>query len=296
MEVRYRISVIIPTYNREKTIIRCLDSIFKQTYPVYEVIVVDDGSTDETLNIIKNQYSDDVRIIKQRHKGAQAARNVGVIAAKGEYIAFLDSDDEWLPKKLELQIQELARNKDAVVCGDAYIQMDWENSIPLVYRSMGEEKRTIKAGTRRILRMNGQSGNVYKLILKKSFCMFQGMLTAKKNIIDAGMLDENVPSFQEWDLAIRLAEKFEFLYIKQPIFIYHLHDGDTISKDAKSDIDGREYICEKYKYEIMSQWGSEELTNRYKELMRKCMLNKDKRFFSYFFKFLVGKMHLFILK
>ena len=105
MKEKFEISVVIPAYNREKTIKRCIDSAMRQTYAASEIIVVDDGSTDKTLNIIEKEYNGAVRVIKQKHKGAQAARNAGIRIAQGEYIAFLDSDDEWLLDKLEAQIK-----------------------------------------------------------------------------------------------------------------------------------------------------------------------------------------------
>lgn len=101
-----------------------------------------------------------------------------------------------------------------------------------------------------------------------------------------GLLDENVPSYQEWDTAIRLAKKNKFAYIEKPLFIYHLHDGETISKSAKKEIDGLEYIYEKHKEEIRSLLGKQELKQRYKGLMKKCAVYRDKRMFKYFFKYI----------
>ncbi len=137
MEINYKVTAVIPAYNREKTIKRCIDSVLAQTYPVFEIIVADDGSTDRTVDIIKQEYGSAVKIIRQNHKGAQAARNVGIMAARGEYVAFLDSDDEWLPEKIELQVQELCKNADAVVSGNGFIQMDWKEGVLIVYRGTG---------------------------------------------------------------------------------------------------------------------------------------------------------------
>lgn len=292
----YRISAVIPAYNREKTIKRCVDSVLNQIYPIYEIIVVDDGSTDKTLAIIEKEFGDRVSVIRQNHKGAQAARNTGVRVARGEYIAFLDSDDEWLPDKLKLQVQELDKNRGAVICGDGYIQTDWLKEIPTVYRNSGYNQNLNRTGTRKILRMNGKSGYVYKEVLKKSFCLFQGLLTSKENLVQIGLLDENVPSYQEWDTAIRLAEVKEFVYIHKPLFVYHLHDGETISKSSRKEIDGLEYILDKYKYEILCELGCEGLTEKYKVLLRKCLVYKDKRAVHYLIRFILGRMHIFKLK
>lgn len=292
----YRISAVIPTYNRENTIKRCLDSILNQTYPIFEIIVVDDGSTDKTVDIIEKEYAGRVTVFRQKNKGAQAARNAGIRMAKGDYIAFLDSDDEWLPDKLKLQVRELDKNAEAVICGDGYIQTDWAKNIPVIYRKSENIKRQHRTGSRRMFSLNGRSGFVYNALLRESFCLFQGMLTSKESLIKIGLLDENVPSFQEWDTAIRLAKIREFSYIHKPLFVYHLHDGETISKSQKKAIDGLEYICDKYKYEIMNQLGSKALVQRYKELMKMCALYKDSRAFQYFIKYIIGTVNIFIFK
>ncbi len=96
------VSVIIPTYNRVKTIERAVNSVLAQTWTEQEVIVVDDGSTDQTGEILK-VYGDKIRVIRQQNGGVSAARNAGIKAATGEIISFLDSDDEWLPSKTERQ-------------------------------------------------------------------------------------------------------------------------------------------------------------------------------------------------
>jgi glycosyltransferase involved in cell wall biosynthesis len=113
------VSIIIPVYNASKHIVRALDSIKNQTYKNYEVIVIDDGSTDDSSTIIEN-HGIDLKLIKQTNGGASSARNVGIKAATGKYIAFLDSDDEWLPSKLLVQITQIEKNNAliAVYCRD----------------------------------------------------------------------------------------------------------------------------------------------------------------------------------
>lgn len=290
----YKISVVIPIYNRQKTIERCLDSVLNQTFPAYEIIVVDDGSNDRTLAIIRQKYDKQVIIIKQNHKGAQVARNTGIKAAKGEYIAFLDSDDEWAPNKLELQVQVLVQRPKAVICGNGYIQTEWKEKEPKVYEESYSKKTN--AHSKKIMQLNGKSGNVYKQILNHSFCLFQTLLAPKKSLVEIGLLDEKVPSYQEWDTAIRLAKNNEFFFIQKPLFIYHLHDGETISKSTKKAIDGMEYNCKKFQYEILAQLGSRALTQRYYGLLRQCIKYKDKRFFLYLLKYCMGKLNIFCLK
>lgn len=289
-----RITVVIPCYNREKTIKRCIDSIVNQTVCPQEIIVVDDGSTDHTLSILKKNYGNKVTILKQQHKGAQAARNAGIRAAKGNYIAFLDSDDEWMPNKLELQIQELKKHPQAVICGDGYIQADWKREVPKIYKQGKRWEHGLKS--RKAYRMNGKSGYVYRNLLSVSFCMFQALLVSRETLYKIGLLDEKVPSYQEWDTGIRLAKQAEFVYMKTPLFIYHLHDGVTISKNTQKDIDGYEYICKKYQYEILSWLGKNALIQRYEALLKKCKIHKDKRFFEYLCRYALSKMGLFIFR
>lgn len=269
------VAVVVPTYNREKTIRRCIDSVLAQTYPVHEIIVVDDGSQDNTIRILEEEYKDSVTVIKQSHKGAQAARNAGIIAAASEYIAFLDSDDEWLPRKIELQMKALETNPAAVVCGNGYVEQN---------------------GVKKLFKLQNHNGNVYKAALNDSFTLFQALISKKENFMKSGLLDENVPSFQEWDTAIMLARTCEFLFLERPLFIYHLYDGETISKDKKRDIDGQEYIFNKYKYEILCQYGIHGIIQRYEVIMKRCRRLKDKRYFKYLLLFQLSKRGVFLAR
>ena len=107
------ISVIIPAYNAEQHISRAIDSVLAQTHPADEIIAVDDGSTDDTGQILRS-YGRQLRYIGQENGGAGAARNTGIKAARGEWIAFLDADDEWLPEKLKCQADHLRRHSTFV--------------------------------------------------------------------------------------------------------------------------------------------------------------------------------------
>ena len=97
------VSVVIPTYNRSALITRALDSVLAQTVKPHEILVVDDGSTDDTASLVRKHYPA-VQLIRQKNTGVSAARNAGITAATGEWVALLDSDDAWLPRKLERQV------------------------------------------------------------------------------------------------------------------------------------------------------------------------------------------------
>ncbi len=114
------VSVIIPTYNRADMLDEALRSVFAQTYKDFEVIVVDDGSTDHTRSVV-DKYPHRVRYVHQENQGHALAKNTGIAAADGGYIAFLDDDDTWLPRKLELQMDVLENNPDVdLVYGAGY--------------------------------------------------------------------------------------------------------------------------------------------------------------------------------
>ena len=108
------VSVIIPTFNRKNFVPKAIESVLKQSYKKYEIIIVDDGSGDGTQDYVRSNFPM-VRLIFQSNRGVSAARNTGILHSKGDWIAFLDSDDQWLPKKLEYQINILSGHKDYLV-------------------------------------------------------------------------------------------------------------------------------------------------------------------------------------
>ncbi len=123
------ISVIIPAYNAVQCIGRAINSVLGQSYSDREIIVIDDGSTDNTAKVVR-QYGDKVHYIHQENAGAGVARNTGLAAAKGDWIAFLDADDEWLPDKLKKQMELLARNPELLWCAANFTQTDGLRSAP----------------------------------------------------------------------------------------------------------------------------------------------------------------------
>lgn len=236
------ISVVIPAYNRAKTISRCLDSVLSQTFRSLEVIVVDDCSTDDTAEIVRSYRDPSVRcVVLERNSGAQAARNRGIQESKGEWIAFQDSDDEWLPEKLERQVAALsALNFDPLT---------------VLHTNAFSQDPSGKRSRIRLPRIEGDGA--YLRLLTMPAPMFPGMLVSRKALDLIGLLDEQAPSFQEWDTAIRLARICRFVYLPEPLFVYHLHTGETISKSSRRDIEGYQYIVDKFRDEIISMCGEE---------------------------------------
>lgn len=249
------ISVVIPAYNRATTIITCLQSVINQTLQPLEIIVVDDCSTDNTLKVIEKFNHPLVSVIKLlKNSGAQKARNEGIKAAKGEWIAFLDSDDEWLPLYLQTQL-ELAKKTDAsvVYCG----AFTYDDEVKNKYE------------------MPDYSLNTFKNVLTKPGPMFQGLLVKKKCLETIHLLDEAVVAYQEWDTCIRLAKHYHFAYNPEPLFIYHLHQGATISKHRKNDVKGYSYIVHKHQTDIVKVAGDSAYLNHLKIIQLKYYHQKD---------------------
>lgn len=223
------VSVVIPVYNREETIERAVNSVLNQTYSNIELIVVDDGSTDNSLNVIKQLKTDKMKIFEQNHLGANAARNLGISVAKGEYIAFQDSDDEWLPEKLEKQITYMLENNfEACYCpfflyGDHYDGLYFQD-----YR----DKEKYENNLLDLLRI----GNV----------LGPQTLVIHRNIISAiGNFDEEMPRLQDYEFAIRIAQKKKIGYVNEPLVkIYR--SNNSISNDEEKLRKARHLMLKKH--------------------------------------------------
>lgn len=229
-----KVSVIIPTHNRAHLIGRSIQSVLNQTYQDFEIIVVDDGSTDNTREVIKEFQRKDKRINYTKHdknKGGSAARNTGIKASRGEYIAFQDSDDEWLPEKLEKQIEVF--KKEPAEVGIVYSDM---------WRITKNEKRYFYSP-----KIMPKDKIIYEQALDYGVSNI-GIQTSliKKEVFDkAGMFDEKFPRFIDLEFFIRLSKHYYFFHIEEPLVNYF--DADKgISSNPKTLITARKLILEKY--------------------------------------------------
>ncbi len=233
-----RISVVIPTFNRAAVIRRSLDSVLAQTLQPLEVILVDDCSTDETERVVRELGSGLVRYVRLDERlGAQAARNRGIREARGDWIAFQDSDDEWLPDKLERQVALLARrgfDPCTVVHGSAVVP---GRSDPMPERRIPED--------------------ALDALLQAPAPFLQAMLVSRAALERIGGLDEQVPSFHEWETSIRLAGFCEFVEPADPVFVYHAGRLDSISASGVAYVRGYEYVIDKFRSEIVERCGAE---------------------------------------
>jgi len=228
------VSVIIPTYNRAHLIGRAIQSVLNQTYQNFEIIVVDDGSTDNTEGLIKKCQKQNKRIRYIKHgknKGGATARNTGIKFATGKYIAFQDSDDEWLPEKLEKQMRVFRDVSEEV--GIVYTDM-WritENKKTYFYSPKIMPKHKI----------------IYKQALDYGVSNIGiGTSLIKKGVFDkVGMFDEKFPRFIDLEFFIRLSKYYYFFHINEPLVNYF----DTeicISSNAKALIAAQKLILKKY--------------------------------------------------
>ncbi len=242
------VSVIIPTYNREKFIERAVRSVLSQTYRNLEVIVVDDGSSDGTAAVAAKLARTDSRLRCVHHdgnKGAQKARNTGIHEARYDFIAFLDSDNEWLPDKLTRQMgifEESGKRIGVVYAGYRELHDDTGRDIEYTPRA---------------------KGSVYKPSLEQSFAEMNTIVARKDILMIAGLCDERIRAYQEWDLAIRLARFSEFDFVSDALVLYHIHAMPTISSDAMRNAQGYDDVVATHKDAILRLCGPRILGDHY---------------------------------
>lgn len=222
------VTVVIPVYNRENTILRAINSVLQQTYKNIEVVVVDDGSTDATASIVKRCQDSRVHLIcLPCNRGTNYARNRGIEKAKGEFIAFQDSDDEWLNDKLDRQMNYMQK-KDIEASFSPYIlyQGQQKSILPEDYQS--EEMYEHSIAQR----------------LKKGNVVGTPTLLVKKEVVfQIGMFNENMKRLQDYEFVIRLVKRFKLGYINQPL-VKAYRMTQSISTDNEALIDAYANLIE----------------------------------------------------
>lgn len=229
-----KVSVIIPTYNTEKYIAETLGSVLNQTYDDFEIIVVDDESKDSTITILEKyqeNYPGKVRLIKKRNGGPASARNKGIEAAKGEYIAFNDADDLWVPTKLAKQISYFES------CGP---------DVGMVYtdaRKFDEEGVWTLPSN---MQHRYMEGKVYKELLKSNFIPNQSVIVRKACFDVTGLMDESTDliSSEDYEMWLRIAGNFEIKFLDEILSLYREH-SEGINKRADNAIKATIGVIEK---------------------------------------------------
>jgi glycosyltransferase involved in cell wall biosynthesis len=225
------VSVIIPTYNRADHVGRGIRSVLTQTFQDFEVLIVDDGSTDKSEEIVRG--FNDSRILYLRRDtngGAAAARNTGIQAARGEYIAFLDSDDEWLPEKLEKQ---LAKFKSI------------GRSAALIYTHM--LLKDLKTGM--VFKPTNPSyeGYVHDLLLRNDFIGSCSSVLIRTDVIKClGGFDDSLTPREDWELWMRIAREYSIGCVPSPLLICHIGGVDRMSASLKKILKGTRLVLDKH--------------------------------------------------
>lgn len=232
------VSVIVPTYNREKQIERALRSIFRQTYKNYEIIVIDDGSTDQTQEIVSRMKDARIQYIRSEHnQGAAHARNVGIQASKYDYIAFLDSDDEWHPDKLEKQMRKILTASREV--GMIYCRMHGaqegghEQYYMPPYECLSESLK----------------GDMFRFLLWRNLIGTPTMLIRRECLESTGRFKESLPCLEDYELVLRIAEEWKIDFIDDVLVEVHRTPNSLTSKIIEQLV-VQCYLVSKYRQQM----------------------------------------------
>lgn len=216
------VSVIIPTYNRARLVPGAIDSVLGQTYRNLELILVDDGSTDDTAEVLAG-YGDKIRVVRQKNAGPAIARNRGIAVATGEIIAFLDSDDQWLPTKLERQVESLeAAGPDATCC---------LCNCTVLYANGGKTTTFAIADTIPDC-ATGLWLNPVAVLLNR-FVMFNQAIAIRREVLErVGYFDETLRFGEDYELPFRLALEGPWTILRDELVVYHEASPGSWAKAA----------------------------------------------------------------
>ena len=211
-----KVSVVIPTYNRGWVLREAIDSVLAQDYTDYELIVVDDGSTDNTRKIL-DSYGRDIIVLQQPNKGVSAARNRGIAESRAQLVALLDSDDIWLPQKLTRQVAFFKSNPEALIC---QTEETWvRNGV-----RVNPKKRHHKF-----------SGMIFEPSLALCLVSPSAVMIRKTLFDTVGLFDESLPACEDYDLWLRVSCRYPVFLIDEPLIIKHGGHEDQLSKAAGLD-------------------------------------------------------------
>ena len=250
MKQKPQISVIIPTYNRGWIIKEAVDSVLSQDCTDFELIIVDDGSTDNTSSLLQ-EYKGSLKVLQQENRGVSAARNLGIKNSYGQYIAFLDSDDLWLPKKLSFQLEFFASHKKALICQTEEVWI--RNGIRV---NPGKKHKKI-------------SGHIFEQSLSLCLVSPSAVMMDRRLFEETGMFDENLPACEDYDLWLRTSLQYPVFLLEKPLVIKRGGHDDQLSKAPGLD---------KYRIaSILKLLQSDRLSNsRHKKavkmLLKKCKI------------------------
>lgn len=243
-------SVVVPSYNRAHLIERTINSVMNQTYQNFELIIVDDGSTDNTEEVVRAISDCRVIFVKQKNAGACSARNLGIYHSKGVYVSFLDSDDEWIPTMLEKQLDMF--NSDPLVgCVYSNVDVRDHNNKNISYTNYS------------------LAGDIYSAVLKQGYMAPTSAVSVKKSLLEKiGGFDVQLPASQDDDLCFKCAASGRIALIEEPMVIFHIDSDQSearISNNNKRVAMGWWLLWNKYESEVLQHCGKKVLRLHYWE-------------------------------
>lgn len=235
----WKVSVIIPTYNRRDTLGRAIDSVLNQTYKEFEIIIVDDCSSDGTYEYISKRYGDDNRIVYIKNDsniGQSASRNTGAAYADGYFVAFLDDDDEWLPDKLEKQIRTLWESgKDVGFVYSSFI-FSWDNGMISQWPPVEQD-------------IECKRGDVLKTLLLYPLVGMITVVIKKDLFVELGGFNEELLALEDYEFSIRAARVSPFAFVDEALAIAHV-SKTSVGKNKDNEIMAQCFLINKYKEEL----------------------------------------------
>lgn len=207
------VSVILPTYNQAAYLAQAIESVRRQTCTDWELIVVDDGSTDETPRVLDACHDDSrIRVIRKTHAERAVARNHGIASSSAPYVAFLDADDVWFPEKLDEQVAALRRREDAALC------------YTFTRRISGSGALLNEAWP-----PGGYEGRILPQLIRRNFIITSTVMVARRCLERVGLFDETLPTFgcEDWDLWMRIARAYDVVCLRQSLILYRRHERVT---------------------------------------------------------------------
>ena len=241
------ISVVIPTYNRRKTIGRSIDSVLNQTLFPSEIIVVDDGSTDGTCDYIQSNFPS-IKLLHQPNKGVSSARNMGIRSSNSDWVALLDSDDEWFPQKLEKQVMTLSQSPDIKFCHTEEIWI--RNGV-----RVNQMKKHQKYG-----------GHIFYKCLDMCRISPSSVLFHQSILDDVGYFDKDLKVCEDYDLWLRITAKFPVLYIDESLIKKYGGHEDQLSR-VKDGI-------ESHRIKVLEKLIMKKFTSVQRNAMLKTLIEK----------------------
>jgi glycosyltransferase involved in cell wall biosynthesis len=211
------VSVIIPTFNRSRFVSEAVKSVLGQSYPDKEIIVVDDGSTDDTAERLA-EFGDRIRHVRTENGGVPRARNIGISASRGDLIAFLDSDDLWLPNKLGRQVEYFAANPDIHV---AQTEEIWIRGGRRVNPKNIHKKR---------------SGWIFERCIPRCIVSPSAVMLRRRVFEDVGLFDEAMPVCEDYDLWLRVSLKYQIVTLPCPLIVKRGGHPDQLSRQPLQDV------------------------------------------------------------